>query len=92
MRGADCSTDPYLIRSLRNLHIKPRRRKIGPTLVTKLNVSKLAVSEMQKVLVAYMETNVMNLSYNGMIIRRVFVRKCTKHLLTLWCTQPGNIG
>ena len=31
----------------------------------KLNVSKLADSEMQKVLMAHMETNMMNLSYNG---------------------------
>ena len=67
MRGADCSTDHYLIRSLCNLHIKPPRRKIGPTPVKKLNVSKLADSEMQKVLMAHMETNMMNLSYNGTI-------------------------
>ena len=31
----------------------------------KQNVSKLADSEMQKVLMAHMETNMMNLSYNG---------------------------
>ena len=40
-----------LIRSLCNLHIKSRRRKIGPTPVKKLNVSELADSEMQKVLI-----------------------------------------
>ena len=67
MRGADCSTDHYLIRSLCNIHIKPPRRKIGPTPVKKLNVSKLADSEMQKVLMAHMETNMMNLSYNDTI-------------------------
>ena len=67
MRGADCSTDHYLIRSLCNLHIKPPGRKIGPTPVTKLNVSKLGDSEMQKVLMVHMETNMMNLSYNGTI-------------------------
>ena len=33
----------------------------------KQNVSKLADSEMQKVLMAHMETNMMNLSYNGTI-------------------------
>ena len=33
----------------------------------KLNVSKLADSVMQKVLIAHMETNMMNLSYNGTI-------------------------
>ena len=44
MRGVDCSTDHYLIRSLCILHIKPPRRKIGPTPVKKLNVSKLAES------------------------------------------------
>ena len=67
MRGVDCSTDNYLIRSLCNLHIKPPRRKIGPTPVNKINVRKLADSEMQKVLMAHMETNMMNLSYNGTI-------------------------
>ena len=66
-RGADCSTDHYLIRSLCNLHIKPPPRKIGPSPVKKLNVSKLADSEMQKVLMAHMEINMMNLSYNGTI-------------------------
>ena len=64
MRSADCSTDHYVIRSLCNLHIKPPRRKIGPIPVKKLNVSKLAGSEMQKVLMAHIETNTMNLSYN----------------------------
>ena len=33
----------------------------------KLNVSKLADSEMQKVLMAHIKTNMMNLSYNGTI-------------------------
>ena len=33
----------------------------------KQNVSKLVASEMQKVLMAHMETNMMNLSYNGTI-------------------------
>ena len=33
----------------------------------KLNVGKLADSEMQKVLLANTETNMMNLSYNGTI-------------------------
>ena len=37
------------------------------TPVKKLNVSRLADSEMQKVLMAHMETNMMNLSYNGTI-------------------------
>jgi len=35
--------------------------------VKKLNVSKLADPEMQTVLMAHMETNMMNLSYNGTI-------------------------
>ena len=38
-----------------------------PTPVKKLNVSKLADSEMQKVLMVHMETNMMNLSYNSTI-------------------------
>ena len=67
MHGADCSTDHYLIQPLCNLHIMPPRRKIGLTLVKKLNFSKIADSEMQKVLMAHMETNMMNLSYNGTI-------------------------
>ena len=67
MRGADCSTDHYLIRSLCNLHIKPPRRKIGPTPVKKRDLSKQAVSEMQKVLMTRMENNMMNLSYKGTI-------------------------
>ena len=41
--------------------------KIGPTPVKKLNVSKLADSEMQKVLLAHKDTNTMNISYNGTI-------------------------
>ena len=67
MRGADCSSDHYLIRSLCILRIKPPRRKNGPTPVKKINVRKLANSEMQKVLKTYMEINMMNLSYNDTI-------------------------
>ena len=67
MRGADCSADHYLIRSLCNLHVKPPRRKTGPKPVKNLNVSKLADSKMQKVLMTHMDTNMMNLSYNGTI-------------------------
>jgi len=48
MRGADCSTDHYLIRSLCNFNIKPPRRKIGPTPVKKLNVSKLQILRCRK--------------------------------------------
>ena len=91
MRGADCSTDHYLIWSLCKLY-KPPRRKIGKTSVKNLNVNKLADSEMQKVLMAHMETNMMNLSYNGTINNQweILCEKVYKHLLTLWGTQPGN--
>ena len=93
MRGADCSTDHYLIRSLCNLHIKPHRRKVGSTPVKKLNVSKLADSEMQKVLMAHMET-MMNLSDNG-TINNQWETLCEKmykaSIDTLfWGTQPGH--
>ncbi|KAI0225830.1 hypothetical protein LSAT2_023399, partial [Lamellibrachia satsuma] len=67
MRGADCSTDHYLIRSLCNFHIKPPRRKTGPTPVKKLNVSKLADSKMQALLMTNMEANMTNLPCDGTI-------------------------
>ena len=67
MRGADCSTDHYLIRSLCNLHFKPPGRKIGPTTLKKLNVSKPADSGVHTELMEHMKTNMMNLSYNGTI-------------------------
>ena len=58
----------------------------------KRNVSKQADIEMQKVLMAHMETNMMNLSYNGTINNQweTLCEKVYKHLLTLWGTQPGN--
>ena len=67
MRGADCSTHHSLICSLCNFHIKPPRRKTGPTPVKKLNVSKLADSKMQAMLMTNMETNMTNLSCDGTI-------------------------
>ena len=67
MRGADCSSDHSLIRSLCNFHIKPPRRKTGPTPVKKLNVSKLADSKMQALLMTNMEANVTNLPCDGTI-------------------------
>ena len=60
MRGADCSTDHYLIRSLLNLHIKLSRKKIFHTM------ARLIISG------------------------KLFMGKCTIHLLTLWDTQLGN--
>ena len=67
MRGVDCSTDHYLIRSLCNFHIKPPRRKTGRTPVKKLNVSKLADSKMQALLMTNMEANMTNLPCDGTI-------------------------
>ena len=67
MRGADCSIDHYLICSLCKFHIKPPRRKTGPTPVKKLNVSKLADSKMQALLMTNMEANMTNLPCDGTI-------------------------
>ena len=67
MRGADCSTDHYLIRSLCNLHFKAPGRKIGLTTVKKLNVSKLADSDVHTWLMEHMKTNMTNMSNNGTI-------------------------
>ena len=66
-RGADCSTGHYIIRSLCNFHIKPPRRKTGPTPVKKLNVSKLADSKMHALLMTNMEANMTNLPCDGTI-------------------------
>ena len=58
----------------------------------KTKFSQLADSEMLKVLMAHMETNMMTFHTMARLIisGRPFVRKCTKHMLTLWGTQPGN--
>ena len=56
----------------------------------KLNVSKLADSEMQKVQMAHMEPNMMNLSYNGSINNQ-WETLCEKVYKTyVEGTQPGN--
>ena len=48
-------------------HIKPPRRKTGPTPVKKINVSKLADSKMQALLMTNMDANMTNLPCDGTI-------------------------
>ena len=50
-------------------------------------ICKLAESEMQKVLMAHIETNMMNLSYNGTINNQwetLCEKVYTQYMLTLW--------